>query len=62
MSKINETVEILKALELPEKQQNERSALTLLALADLNKENSWTEAKQRLIGIHDIMIFMKDQL
>jgi len=60
MSKINEAVEILKVLGLPEKQQNEQSALTLLALADLNKENSWTGAKQRLIGIHDIMIFMKD--
>ena len=60
MSKINEAVAILKDFGLPIEQQNEQSALTLLALADLNKENSWTEAKQRLIGIHDIMIFMKD--
>lgn len=34
--------------------------MTLLALADIKEDSSWTEAKQRLIGIHDIMIFMKD--
>ncbi len=39
MSKIDEAQEILKALGLPVAQQNEMSALTLLALCDI-KENS----------------------
>jgi hypothetical protein len=60
MSNINEAGEILKALGLPEKQQNKQSALTLLALADIKEDSSWTEAKQRLIGIHDIMGFMEE--
>ncbi len=35
MSKVDEAIAILKALGLPKAQQNERSALTLLALLDL---------------------------
>ena len=37
MNKIEKAKVILKALGLPEKQQNDRSALTLLALCDLKK-------------------------
>jgi hypothetical protein len=60
MSKINETVAILKALGLPKTQQNERSALTLLALADLKEDTPWSEAKKRAIRIHDILIFVQE--
>ena len=38
MSKIDEAIAILKALGLPKAQQNERSALTLLALVDLKEK------------------------
>jgi len=37
MSKTTQAIEILKALGLPKAQQNERCALTLLALLDLKK-------------------------
>ncbi len=55
MGKIDEALSILKALGLPKAQQNERSALTLLALVDLKKNSPWPKAKSRLIRIHDIL-------
>jgi len=59
MGKIDEASSILKALGLPKAQQNERSALTLLALADLEKKTPWSKAMSRLIRIHDILIFIQ---
>ncbi len=59
MGKIDEALSILKALGLPKAQQNERSALTLLALVDLKKNTPWSKAKSRLIRIHDILIFIQ---
>ena len=40
MSKIGKATKILAALGLPRGQQNERSALTLLALAKLSPESA----------------------
>jgi adenine-specific DNA-methyltransferase len=60
MRKIDEALSILKALGLPKAQQNERSALTLLALVDLKKNVPWSKAKSRLIRIHDILIFIQE--
>lgn len=45
MSKIEEAKQILEALGLPVKQQNDRSALTLLALSKLTEEDNWVKAK-----------------
>lgn len=59
MSKINDALVILKALGLPKAQQNERSALTLLALLDLKADTPWSESKKRNIRIHDILIFIQ---
>jgi len=60
MGKIDEALSILKALGLPKAQQNERSALTLLALLDLRKNSPWPKAKSRLIRIHDILKFIQE--
>lgn len=46
MNKIDEAKQILKALGLPVKQQNKRSALILLALCNLIKNDKWRKAKQ----------------
>jgi hypothetical protein len=59
MGKIQEAQEVLKMLGLPLAQQNEISALTLLALAQLNEETSWSEAKRQTLRIHDILIEIK---
>lgn len=58
MSKIDQAIAVLRALGLPKAQQNERSALTLLALLDLQEDTPWRRAKKRVIRIHDMMVFM----
>ena len=55
--KIDEAWAILRALDLPREQQNERSALTLLALLDLKPETPWAEARDPLMGITPMMEF-----
>lgn len=44
MSKIEDAKLILEALGLPKKQQNERSALVLLALCHLKEDDKWSKA------------------
>lgn len=57
--RIDEAISILKALELPREQQNERSALTLLALIGLKPEMTWHDAKDPLMGITPMMDFFQ---
>ena len=59
MSKINEALVILKAVGMPRAQQNERSALTLLALINVKNNGSWSKAEEKSIRIHDILTFIK---
>jgi adenine-specific DNA-methyltransferase len=58
--KIGEALEILKTLGLPREQQNDRSALTLLALVDLRPETAWSEASAPLRGITEMMGFFEE--
>lgn len=58
--KIDEALAILKALELPRGQLNERSALTLLALLGLEPQAAWAEAGNPRMGITPIMDFCRD--
>jgi adenine-specific DNA-methyltransferase len=55
--KIEEALSILKEIGLPREQQNERSALTLLALLGLDPKDSWKDAKKPLMGITPMMDF-----
>ncbi len=59
MGKIQEAQRILQELGLPPAQQNEISALTLLALCNLRETTPWTNISQQPITIHNIMGFMK---
>ena len=52
--------QILVELGLPRAQQNERSALCLLALIDLTPDREWTEAANPLIGITPIMDWARE--
>ena len=61
MSKRDEALEIIRALGLPRQQQNERSALTLLALAGIGPRGKWARTKQPLLRIWDIMAFMRER-
>ncbi|MEW6406598.1 MAG: BsuBI/PstI family type II restriction endonuclease, partial [Chloroflexota bacterium] len=58
--KIEQALVILQALGLPRAQQNERSALTLLALLHLLPKNPWSHAENPLKGITPIMDFCRD--
>lgn len=54
-SRIQEALSILVDLGMPREQQNERSALCLLALLDLTPKKTWSEAEAPLMGITPIM-------
>ncbi len=60
MSKRDEALEIIQNLGLPQQQQNERSCLTLLALAGLKEEGQWSKTRRPLLRILDIMSWMRD--
>lgn len=58
--KIEEAFRLLSDLGLPRAQQNERSALTLLALLNLTPDKSWAQAENPLMGITPIMDWAKE--
>lgn len=61
MGKIIEAQEILKAMGLPSQQQNEMSALTLLALCEIKEDDSWTNASRGSKRVtKDIMAFVNE--
>lgn len=58
--RVAEARAVLKELGLPRAQQNERSALTLLALLDLRPETAWAGAGSPLRGITQMMDFFAE--
>ena len=58
--KIDDALEIVQALGMPRGQQNERSALTLLALLDLKPLGEWHGSGKPLMGITPIMEYCKE--
>lgn len=58
MTKIEDSKNILNAIGMPIKQQADIVALTLLAMANLTEEQSWREAQNDWIRIHDIIQFV----
>jgi len=62
MSKIEEAQQILEELGLPEAQQNEISALTLLALCNIEENDDWSSSEKISLGVSKgIMNFMSDK-
>jgi adenine-specific DNA-methyltransferase len=59
VSKREEALEIIKGLALPRGQQNERSSLTLLALAGLKEHDVWSKTKRPMLRIWDIMAWLR---
>lgn len=58
--KIEQALSILVLLGLPRAQQNERSALTLLALLNLKPDGAWTDIERPLKGVTPIMDWCRD--
>jgi hypothetical protein len=46
---------VLQALKVPKEQQNERSALTLLALLGMTPRKRWADAEAPMLGITEMM-------
>ena len=58
--KIDEALQIVKALGMPKGQHNDRSALTLLALLDLRADGRWSDLNKPLMGITPIMDYTRE--
>jgi DNA-binding Xre family transcriptional regulator len=58
MVKIGEMKEILQQIKVPKKQQNERTALTMLALAGLKETDKWKNVTEAYMRPHDIIEFI----
>lgn len=59
--KIDRTIELLNELGLPKAQQNERSALTLLALLNLKPSMEWVDIEMPMLGVTPIMDWLKSE-
>lgn len=59
--KISEARDILRQLDFPWSQRNERSSLTLLALLGLRPEDTWSDASDPLLGITQMMDWFAEQ-
>lgn len=58
--RIKEALNILQMLNVPREQQNDRSALTLLALVNIRATTPWKEAAENLIGITEMMDYFRN--
>lgn len=58
--RIEEALAILKDISAPKEQQNERSALCLLSLADIRSETPWIQATAPRRGITEMMDWFRD--
>jgi adenine-specific DNA-methyltransferase len=58
--KLDQALEIITKLGMPREQQNERSALTFLALLNITPDDNWDMAERSLIGVTPIMNWCRD--
>lgn len=58
--RIDEALTILASLDVPREQQNERSALVLLALLGMAPRTSWSAATNPMLGITEMMTVFRD--
>ena len=58
--KIENAMEILAAIKTPKAQLNERSALTLLSLLDIEPSAAWSDAQDPRRGITEMMDWFRD--
>jgi hypothetical protein len=56
---VKQALQVLSELGFPRAQQNERSALCLLALLGLTRDKTWAQASNPFMGITPIMDWVK---
>ena len=57
--KMDEALAVLRSVGVPRGQENERSALTLLALLDLGPNDPWSASMHPLRGVNEMMGWMQ---
>lgn len=57
--RVSEALSILQTLKVPREQQNERSALTLLALLGMKPRKQWADAEAPMLGITEMMSYFE---
>ena len=60
MDKIEQVRKLLKVIGLPQYQQSNICALTILGMANLKEDTPWTNASNEWIRIHDIIAFVNE--
>lgn len=60
MSKIQEAKAILSELKVPPRQQADLCCLVLLAMANIKESDSWSEATNEWIRIHDVIVYIRE--
>lgn len=60
MSKLEEAKNILNELKVPPKQQSDLCGYVILAMADIKKNDEWTNATNKWIRIHDVIAFIRE--
>lgn len=60
ITKLEDSINILKEIGMPKQQYNERSAYVLLSLAGIRDEDDWTAVTNNKMRIVDIMNFMAE--
>lgn len=60
MSKKNEARKFLQDVGMPEKQQSDVCCFVILALAHIAKEDSWSDASNEWMKVHDIIQFTNE--
>lgn len=60
--RIEEALDVLGQLGMPNEQLNDRTAICLLALLDLPKTKTWDKASNPLLGIRAILDFAREKL
>lgn len=60
LNRVAEALDLLRALNVPRELQNERSALTLLALLGMTPEKQWNQAEAPLLGITEMMTVFRE--
>lgn len=61
MNKLENAKDILKQIDMPNRQQTDLCGLTLLALANISQDKNWQDAQNDFQRIHDIIIFIGEQ-
>lgn len=59
--RIKEALAILASLKVPREQQNERSALVLLALLGMTRRRTWSAATDPMLGITEMMSVFRNE-